>query len=134
MEPPRFFRAKSAKAKMMVAAAHLANDLGSAGIVVFTRSGDMARNLAACRTRRSPIFAFTDNRATFFELLIVWGVEPFFMEFQDDMDQTVQNAMNTLKERGWSKPNDLLVVASGIPSRRPTGTIEVNTVQLRWVE
>lgn len=134
MEPPRFFRPKSPKTKMMVAAAHLANDLGSAGIVVFTRSGDLARGLSACRQRKSPIFAFTDNRTTFFELLIVWGVEPFYMPFSDDMDQTVQNAINTLKERGWSKAEDLLVVASSMPSLQPTGTVEVDTVQLRWVK
>lgn len=135
MDPPRFFRPKSAKTKMMVAASNLAYDLGGAGLVVFTRSGSLARDLAACRQRKSPIYAFTDNHSTFFELLLPWGVEPFYMPFREEMEETVRDAINILKARNWSKAGDPLVFISNLlATRKEESRKEIDTVQMRWVE
>ena len=68
-------RLNEPKAKMLRAAAALAQDLQNSGIVVFTRSGFLAYTLAALRAASVPIYAFTDDEALFRQLLLPWGVE-----------------------------------------------------------
>ncbi len=78
---------------MLRSSAVLAQELGESGIVVFTRSGFLAYVLGALRPRGVPIFAFTDIESTFRQLLLPWGVEPFLMDFSDDPEQTVLDAL-----------------------------------------
>ena len=62
---------------MHAGAAVLAQELGNSGIVVFTRSGDLAYALGALRATGVPIYAFTDVEAIFRQLLLPWGDVPF---------------------------------------------------------
>ena len=48
------------KTRMLRSAAVLAQELGSSGIVVFTRSGLLGYLLAALRAQGVPFYAFTD--------------------------------------------------------------------------
>lgn len=98
------------KAKMLRAAATLAQDLGQSGIVVFTRSGFLAYVLGALRPRGVPIFAFTDNEPIFRQLLLPWGVEPFLMEFSDNPEKTIKDSLAYLKRRNWCQAGTWLVV------------------------
>ena len=61
---------------MLRAAVDLVEQFTDAAIVVFTRSGDLGRLLSAQRPK-APIFAFTDVKQVFDQMLILWGVEPF---------------------------------------------------------
>ncbi|MEQ9410982.1 MAG: pyruvate kinase [Fuerstiella sp.] len=92
---------KDPKEKMLRSAAILAREPGESGIVVFTRSGYPAYKLAALRACGVPIYAFTDVETVFHQLMLPWGVEPFLMEFFDDPEQTILDAMNCLKRTGW---------------------------------
>ena len=117
------------KAKMVRAAAMLAGDLGKSGIVVFTRSGNLAYTLAAMRAVGVPIYAFTDDEALFRQLLLPWGVEPFLMPFSDDPEETVRSALGQLKRGGWCSDDAWLVV---ITNALAHGDI-IDTLQLRQV-
>ncbi len=97
------------KAKMLRSAAFLAQDLGESAIIVFTRSGYLAYTLGALRPRGVPVFAFTDIEPLFRQLLLPWGVEPFLMNFCDDPEQTILNALNLLAEKGWLKSGTMTV-------------------------
>jgi pyruvate kinase len=118
------------KAKMLRSAAVLAQELGQSGIVVFTRSGFLAYVLGALRARGVPIYAFTDVQPVFRQLLLPWGVEPFLMEFSEDPEVTIENALECLKRKEWAKPGTWLVV---ITNALAAGKI-VDTIQLRQVE
>ncbi|TWU57813.1 pyruvate kinase [Rubripirellula reticaptiva] len=118
------------KAKMLRAAAVLAQDLGQSGIVVFTRSGFLAYVLGALRPRGVPIFAFTDVESTFRQLLLPWGVEPFLMEFSDDPEQTIQDSLDRLKQNRWCVPGSWLVVITNALANEKV----IDTMQLRKVE
>lgn len=118
------------KAKMLRAAATLAQDLGQSGIIVFTRSGMLAYTLAALRATAVPIFAFTDDEALFRQLLLPWGVEPFLMPFSDDPEETIQSAIAYLKRRDWCARGQWLVV---ITNALAHGKV-IDTTQLRQVE
>lgn len=117
------------KAKMLRASAVLAQELGNSGIVVFTRSGFLAFVLGALRPRGVPIFAFTDDTNTFHHLLLPWGVEPFLVEFYDDPEVTIQNALMTLKSKEWCLSGTWLAVITNALADDKI----VDTMQLRQV-
>ena len=106
------------KAKMLRSAAVLAQELSDSGIIVFTRSGFLAYVLGALRAQGVPIYAFTDVESTFRQLLLPWGVEPFLMEFSDDPEQTIRQAMERLKEKGWCESSDWLIVITNVLAGR----------------
>ncbi|MEM9017752.1 MAG: pyruvate kinase [Verrucomicrobiota bacterium] len=118
------------KAKMLRSAAVLASDLGNAGIVVFSRSGFLPYVLAALRPHGVPIYAFTDVETIFRQLLLPWGVEPFLMDFSDDPEITIQNALSYLKRQGWASKDDWLVVITNALADDKI----IDTLQLRQVE
>ena len=124
------FRPRTPKGKMLRSAAILAADVEDAAIVVFTRSGLLARTLSAMRPRRCPIYAFTDIDQVFFQLLILWGIEPFRMDFSDDMEATVGEAISTLRGKGWVNPGQPLVFITNVLA----GQRVIDTIQLRWVD
>ncbi len=117
------------KAKMLRAAAVLAQELGDSGIVVFTRSGFLAYTLAALRAVGVPIYAFTDDEVVFRQLLLPWGVEPFLMPFSDDPEATVGNALAYLRRRQWCKAGSWQVV---ITNALAHDTI-IDTLQIRQI-
>ncbi|TWT54367.1 Pyruvate kinase [Rubripirellula amarantea] len=122
------------KSKMLRAAAMLAQDLASedgkqSGIVVFTRSGFLAYVLGALRPRGVPIFAFTDVESTFRQTLLPWGVEPFLINFSDDPEKTIADAMNTLRQKGWVSSGTWLVVITNALAHQEV----IDTMQLRRV-
>lgn len=120
---------KEPKAKMLRSAATLAQELGQSGIVVFTRSGFLAYVIGALRPRGVPIFAFTDIEPVFRQMCLPWGVEPFLMDFSEDPEQTILDALAYLSRRGWCEADDWLVVITNVLA---SGQV-VDSLQLRRV-
>jgi pyruvate kinase len=118
------------KAKMLRSAVVLAQELKQSGIIVFTRSGFLAYVLGALRARGVPIYAFTDIESTFRQLLLPWGVEPFLMEFSEDPEQTIRDAMHCLKDKGWCQSESWLVVITNVLA----GAQVIDSMQLRQVD
>ena len=118
------------KAKMLRSAAMLAMKLENAGILVFTRSGDLAGKLAALRPNRAPVFAFTDVPGLHRRLRPLWGIEPFLMPFSDDPEVTILHAIERLKAAGRVEDGDQLVTVTNTLAQ---GKI-VESIQLREVE
>lgn len=118
------------KAKMLRSAAVLGQELGRSGIVVFTRSGFLAATLAAMRAVGVPIYAFTDDEVLFRQMLLLWGVQPFLMPFNDDPEMTISNALAEIKARGCCDLGTWLVV---ITNSLANGKI-IDTLQLRQIE
>jgi pyruvate kinase len=126
----RTLQLEEPKSKMLRSAALLAQELDGSAILVFTRSGFLAYTLGALRARGVPIFAFTDVESIFRQLLLPWGVEPFLMEFCDDPEETIRNAMGRLKEKNWGQVGSHLVVITNALAR---GKI-IDTMQIRKLE
>ncbi len=118
------------KSKMLRSAAVLSQDLGQSGIIVFTRSGFLGYMLAALRPRGLPIYAFTDVPETFRHLCLPWGVEPFLMEFSNDPELTICNAIRILQVSNWVTPGSWLVVITNVLAH---GQV-IDAMQLRQVE
>ena len=121
---------KLPKSKMLRSSVSLASELEDAGIVVFTRRGLLAQKLSSLRPN-VPVYAFTDNNDVFSQLLIMRGIEPFFMEFDSiDPERTIQNAFKALEARKWVKKGASMVVITNVIA----GKKIIDTIQLREVE
>ncbi len=118
------------RAKLARSAATLASELEGGCLVVFTRSGYLARLLSSLRPTRTPIFAFTDQPELFRQLILLWGVEPFLMEFPAEREGTITNALNRLLEQGWANHGDLAVILTNFIRQKKI----IDSVQIRRIE
>jgi pyruvate kinase len=117
------------KAKLLRAAANLAMDLGSAGIVVFTRNGDLPRVLASMRAAGCPIHAFAEEAVIARRMRLLWGVEPHVLPFREGADGTIEAALALLRDRGYCLPGELMVIVTNVI----LGEGIIDSIQLRGV-
>ena len=118
------------KAKMLRSAAMLSMRMENSAVLVFTRSGDLAAKLGALRPNGSPLFAFTDVEGLHRRLRLIWGIEPFLMDFSEDPEITIQNAINRLKKENWIEPGDQLVTVTNAFAHQKV----VESIQLREID
>jgi pyruvate kinase len=128
-DPTKELHFPTPKGKMLRSAVYLANDIQDCGIVVFSRSGYLVRMLSSLRPQ-VPIYAFTDIPELFRNLLILWGVEPFQMDFSEDPEDTIKDAFDYLKRKKWVKEGQTLIVISNALAK---GKV-IDTLQIRYVE
>lgn len=116
--------------KLMVAAAALADNLGpKTPIVVFTRSGRMARHAAWQRPGKSAIYAFTDQLDTFRQIALLWGVTPFLTDLIESPAGNATKAMEILKKRALIHIDDTLVfVGDAEIAGRSLKSLQLHTV------
>ncbi len=126
-EELRLFRPK---AKMLRSAAMLAMRMKHSAVLVFTRSGDLAAKLGALRPNGAPLFAFTDIDGLHRRLRLIWGIEPFLMNFSENPELTIKNAIQKLKKEDWVESGDQLVTVTNVFA----GGKVVESIQLREVE
>ena len=117
------------KAKMLRSAAMLAMKMENSAVLVFTRSGDLAAKLGALRPNGAPLFAFTDVDGLHRRLRLIWGVEPFLIDFSNDPEITIQVAIKKLVEEGWVHHGDHLVTVTNVFAHDKV----VESIQLREV-
>jgi pyruvate kinase len=102
---------------LMRSAVGLADQLEAAALVVFTRTGLLARIASWLRPRSSPIYAFSDRETLARQLSLLRGVEPMVMPAcQDDPAGSVEGALHRLLESGRVKRGDSVVVVLPHPS------------------
>lgn len=100
------------------AAATLANERRAAAILVFTQKGLMA-NLTSRHRPHAPIYAFTATPTVRNKLSLMHGVRPFRIDFEDEPEETIQQAMEILKQRQVVREDDLVVVLADVLGGRP---------------
>jgi len=116
--------------KMLKSAADLAQDIEHSGIVVFTRSLRYPLLLSSLRSGKIPIHAFTGDESIYRQMQLIWGINPHFMIYTQDKEESIQNAMHILKTKKWVETSDRLVVITNVLARRRV----VESIQLRRIE
>lgn len=119
----------SHKDKMLRSAVVLAQELDNTGIIVFTKTGGSAQKISSLRPSRCPLYAMTDDFLVSKQLRLLWGIEPFYLEFSEDRNKTIEKAMRLLKEKKLIQKGDYIIVLTNI---QVSGTV-VDTIQLRKV-
>ncbi|MFW6353255.1 MAG: pyruvate kinase [Verrucomicrobiota bacterium] len=122
---------KTPKARMLKAAVVLAGSLEKSAIVAFSHNGYLIQMLSALRPRKTPIFAFTDVPRTFKHMLMLWGVEPFLLDFDEDPDTTIDRAVQKLVDKDWIDTQTHLIVITNVLAS--DGRI-IDTIQMRSVK
>lgn len=116
--------------KLQSAAVVMANDFEAAAIICFTRTGSMAQGVSSLRPKKSPIFAFTNSNTIVKRLRIHHGVLPFIGNFDGTPQETVENAINFLKDSGHLIAGEKVVVVSDILAEDRV----IDSIQLRQVD
>jgi pyruvate kinase len=101
-------------ARLVKAATVLAKELKAKALVVFTRTGGMARNAAWLRPLHTPLFAFTNSETLLHQLTLYWGVRPFHIAFSEDPINNVDNAIKVLRDAGLVASGDQVVAVTEV--------------------
>jgi pyruvate kinase len=100
-------------AHMICLAAYSASAEGrSSAIVVYTQTGDTAMILSKLRPG-APVVAFTPLIKTCRRLALVWGVQPFRIEYGGHTDEMICRGESELINRGLANWGDTVVIVSG---------------------
>jgi pyruvate kinase len=101
----------------------------SKAIVVFTQTGDTALILSKLRPA-TPIVAFTPLKRTCRRLALVWGIEPFAIEFGVHTDEMICRGEAALLDRGLADFGDTVVIVSGTKVGLRGAT---NMMKIDWI-
>lgn len=118
-----------ARLDLAYGASTMASRLKVAAIVAFTRTGTYAKLLSSTRPR-CPIVTFTPDADLVRRLSLFWGIKPFQLNFSEDPEETIENAVNMLMEKGFTSTGDVLVITSDmlVKNKNTVNTIQVRTV------
>jgi pyruvate kinase len=101
------------------AAIYAASELRSKLIVVFSKSGTMARHLAALRPEQR-VIAFTPSERTYSALAAVWGIEPRLLNFEGRSSELLERANQGLLREGLVTRGETVVVMAGRIPEQPS--------------
>lgn len=117
-------------AQAVAFAAHAAsNEVNPKAVVVFTQTGDTARLLSKLRPS-TPIIAFTPLEKTWRRLSLVWGVEPYAIEFGSHTDEMICRGEAALLDNGIASLGDTIVIVSGTKVGMRGAT---NMMKIDWI-
>ena len=81
-------------------------------IFAYTHTGRTVKNLAGFLPK-CPIYAITDNRITYKQLGLIFGVRPIYVETKDSIENMIKEGVDIVKQVGAIKEEDLVAVAGG---------------------
>ena len=127
--PPQNGRSPDPRLDLAYAASTIAYKVRAKAIVVFTRTGTYGRLVSSTRPR-CPIIAFAPDQGLVQRLTLLWGVQPFSIDFENDPEETTAKAIEFLKRQNLTSSKDTLVLTSDMLTK---GNGKVNTIQIRRV-
>jgi len=101
------------------AAIYAAQELRTGLIVVFSKSGTMARHIAALRPPQR-IIAFTPLERTRNALAAVWGLEPYLLDFGGPGSELPAAADEMLVKKGLAVRGETIVAMAGRIPNQPS--------------
>ncbi|MCX7999443.1 MAG: pyruvate kinase, partial [Leptospiraceae bacterium] len=120
----------SHKEHLAKSAAQLADSIHANAIIVITRRGTTATNLASFRPSYSVIHAFTNMTSVRRKLLLNRAVLPYRLDFSSDPEKTISSAIEMLRKNHYVTSGDKVVILSDIIA----GEERVDTIQIREVK
>jgi len=116
--------------KLVKSAVVMANELRAEAILVFTRSGKMARTAALMRPRYSQIYALCERESLARALALSWAITPFVVPFDlFEPQNTIETALKSLVNHGRLRSGSTVVIIGLITA----GEEIVDAVQMRII-
>jgi pyruvate kinase len=101
------------------AALYAAQELRAKVIVVFSKTGVMARNLAALRPAQR-LIAFTPAPRPYAALAAIWGLEPHLLDFTGRSHELLQRADEVLLSSGIARRGEMIIAMAGLLPEQPS--------------
>jgi pyruvate kinase len=102
--------------KIARAAVTLADSLADARLVVLTRRGALANQIALMRPRTAGFYAFTPKEIVCRQLALTRGIRAFRMSFASNIEETVHRLTGRLRELELVRTGTPIVIVSDILS------------------
>ncbi|MCB1142693.1 MAG: pyruvate kinase [Leptospiraceae bacterium] len=118
------------KEQLAKATANLADSLKVPAVIVITRRGTTAINLAGFHPNFPVIHAFTNMTSIRRKLWINRGILPYRIDFSSDPEKTITQAIETIKKNKMVQSGDKVVILSDVIA----GVDRVDTIQVREVK
>ncbi len=111
-------------------ACEIAKDVQANALIGMTQSGYTGFMLSSYRPH-SPLYVFTKTQTLVNQLSLSWGVQAFFYNKEDSMDNTIADQINFLKEKGLVKSGDVVVNTGSTPVQEhlPTNMLKITKVE-----
>ncbi len=103
---------KDIREEITLSSSRLASDIGATAIIVFTKTGQLARLISKNRPT-TPIFAFTEDENVQKSLVLSYGVIPYKTKLNNIHGNT-KKAIKELKNDGFIKKNDFVIIISDV--------------------
>lgn len=110
-------------------ACKIAEDINANALIGMTQSGYTGFMLSSFRPH-SPLFVFTKTQSLVNQLSLSWGVNAFFYNNEEGLDDIIFEQIDFLKEKGLIKENDVVVNTGSTPvsAHLPTNMLKVTKV------
>ncbi len=110
-------------------ACKIAEDVRADALIGMTQSGYTGFMLSSFRPH-SPLFVFTKTQTLINQLSLSWGVQAFYYDKEEGVDDIIADQIATLKEKGLIKTGDVVVNTGSMPvsEHLPTNMLKVTKV------
>jgi pyruvate kinase len=110
-------------------AIQIATNLKIRAVVVITRTGRGAGYLSNLRPHKINIYSFTNSPSVLSSMTLYRGVFPFLMEFQENPEGSIQNALSFLHEKeGFEAKEKVVVLANIITGEGFSTSLQIRSI------
>ncbi|MCV9385473.1 pyruvate kinase [Reichenbachiella ulvae] len=103
-----------ANSLLVSSAVRLSKAVEAKAIIGMTKSGYTGLSLAKNRPEAN-IYMFTNNKAVLSQLNLVWGLKIFYYDEQKSTEETFDDLVAILKDKGYLKTGDTYVTTAAMP-------------------
>jgi pyruvate kinase len=108
----------------------IAKDVQANALIGMTQSGYTGFMLSSFRPH-SPLYVFTKLKQLVNQLSLSWGVQAFFYDKEESVDDIITDHINLLREKDLLKVGDVVVSTGSLPvlAHQPTNMIKISVVE-----
>ena len=79
----------------------------------------------------APLYIFTKTQSLVNQLSLSWGVQAFYYDKENSLDEIIADQINIIKEKGLLKEGDVIISTGSTPVHEhlPTNVIKVSTLK-----
>ena len=110
-------------------AIQIATNLKIRAVVVITRTGRGAGYLSNLRPHKINIYSFTNSPSVLSSMTLYRGVFPFLMEFHENPEDSIQNALTFLHEKeGFDAKEKVVVLANILTGEGFSTSLQIRSI------
>lgn len=110
-------------------ACEMAKDVNANALIGMTQSGYTGFMLSSFRPR-SPLYIFTKTQTLVNQLSLSWGVQAFYYDKEESLDDIIADQINFLKEKNLLDDGDIVINTGSLPvlEHLPTNMLKISKV------